>query len=169
MDNGQFLNSSSIVHYPLSIHCQNSTFYDAAITPNTNMIRATTEAMAAVIGGCDSLTIHGFEEVFSPKKNDEFSERIARNISVLMQEEAHLDKTFDASAGSYFIENLTNDLANSAWANSAVVRKRGQPCSLTIRRRKTPFAPKCGIFWPPPCPLASATKSTTACISARPT
>ncbi len=46
-----------------SIHTQTSTFYDAVATPYTNLLRATTEAMAAVIGGCDALTVHPYNTV----------------------------------------------------------------------------------------------------------
>jgi methylmalonyl-CoA mutase len=90
-----------------------SPFYDAAITPYTNLLRATTEAMSAVMGGCDVLTVRPFDDVYQP--SSEFSERVARNISVILSEEAHLDKTADPSAGSYYIEKLTLELAEAAW------------------------------------------------------
>ncbi|RRB02376.1 methylmalonyl-CoA mutase family protein [Larkinella rosea] len=95
------------------IHAQTSTFYDSTATPYNNLLRATTEAMAAVIGGCDSLTIHPYDAVF--EEPDAFSNRIARNISILLKEEAHLDKTLDPSAGSYYLETLTKQLVGSAW------------------------------------------------------
>lgn len=98
---------------PCYIHAQTSTFYDAAITANTNLLRATTEAMSAVIGGCDTLTVHPFDATL--KAPDDFSERIARNISTLLKEEGHLDKSVDAAAGSYYLENLTLQLADAAW------------------------------------------------------
>jgi len=105
------------------IQAHTSTFYDAAITPNTNMLRATTEAMSAVIGGCDVLTVHAFDATF--KESDEFSERIARNISTLLKDEAHLDKTADPAAGSYFIENLTLQLIDAAWTLFLEVESKG--------------------------------------------
>jgi methylmalonyl-CoA mutase len=98
---------------PCYIHAQTSTFYDAAITSNTNLLRATTEAMSAVIGGCDTLTVHPFDAAL--KAPDDFSERIARNISTVLKEEGHLDKSVDAAAGSYYLENLTLQLADAAW------------------------------------------------------
>ncbi|MCU0326007.1 MAG: methylmalonyl-CoA mutase family protein [Spirosomaceae bacterium] len=108
---------------PLFIHAQTSTFYDSTLTANTNMLRATTEAMSAAIGGADAITIHAYDEVF--RESDEFSERIARNISVLMKEEGHLNKSEDASAGSYFIENLTYQLIESAWKLFLEVESKG--------------------------------------------
>jgi methylmalonyl-CoA mutase len=95
-----------------SIHCETSSFYNAAITPHTNMLRATTEAMSAIIGGCDALTIKAFDESF--KESNEFSKRIAKNISIILKEESYFDKVIDPSAGSYFIENLTLKIANEA-------------------------------------------------------
>ncbi|MFN3848234.1 MAG: methylmalonyl-CoA mutase subunit beta [Spirosomataceae bacterium] len=108
---------------PLFIHAQTSSFYDSTLTANTNMLRATTEAMSAAIGGVDAITVHAYDEVF--RESDEFSERIARNISILMKEEGHLNKSEDASAGSYFIENLTYQLIESAWKLFLEVESKG--------------------------------------------
>ena len=105
------------------IHAQTSTFYDAAITPNTNMLRATTEAMSAVMGGCDALTVHAYDAVF--QESDEFSERIARNISILLKGESYLDKTVDPAAGSYYLENLTLQLVDAAWALFLAIEEKG--------------------------------------------
>lgn len=105
------------------VHAQTSTFYDAAITPNTNLLRATTEAMSAVIGGCDALTVHAYDATF--RTPDEFSERIARNISILLKEESYLDRTLDPAAGSYFLENLTQQLAEAAWSLFLEVEEKG--------------------------------------------
>lgn len=98
----------------VSIHANTSTFYDAAITPYTNMLRATTEAMSAVLGGCDSLSIHAYDDTFS--ESSDFARRIARNVSSVLKEESYLDKIIDPAAGSYYIENLTLQLAQNAWA-----------------------------------------------------
>lgn len=96
------------------IHCQTSSFYDSKLSPYTNMLRATTEAMSAVMGGCDALTVLAYDSVMG-EQNSELGERIARNVSILMREEAHLDKIIDPSAGSYYIENLTYQLSTEAW------------------------------------------------------
>ncbi|RCR69902.1 methylmalonyl-CoA mutase family protein [Larkinella punicea] len=118
-----FYHSSFIIHHSSFIHAQTSTFYDTTATPYNNLLRATTEAMSAVIGGCDALTVHPYNAVFG--EPDEFSTRIARNISILLKEEAHLDKTLDPSAGSYYLETLTNELVESAWALFLDVEKQG--------------------------------------------
>lgn len=97
------------------IHCQTSSFFDSTLSPYTNMLRATTEAMSATMGGCDSLTTLPYDSVLETDQKADFGERIAKNVSILMKEEAHLDKTKDPAAGSYYIENLTYQLATSAW------------------------------------------------------
>lgn len=105
------------------IHAQTSFFYSSSATPYTNLIRGTTEAMAAVIGGCDALTVQPYNTVSGDA--DEFAARIARNVSVLLKEESYLDRVADPSAGSYYIENLTHQLAESAWALFLEVEKKG--------------------------------------------
>ncbi len=97
----------------LRIHSSTSTWYQTTLDPYVNMLRATTEAMSAVIAGCDSLTVLPFDSTFRP--SDEFSERIARNVSIILKEEAYLDKAIDPAAGSYYLESLTNQLAAKAW------------------------------------------------------
>lgn len=106
-----------------SIHCQTSAYYDAAITPHTNMLRATTEAMSAIIGGCDAISINAFDESFSTP--DDFSRRIARNISIILKEESYFDKVIDPSAGSYFIENLTHQIAENTLQILEVIENKG--------------------------------------------
>ncbi|WP_233555639.1 methylmalonyl-CoA mutase family protein [Pontibacter oryzae] len=97
----------------LRIHSATSSWYQTTLDPYVNMLRTTTEAMAAVIAGCDSLTVSPFDSTF--KASDEFSERIARNVSTILKEEAYLDKAIDPAAGSYYLESLTNALAQKAW------------------------------------------------------
>ncbi|MFD1144402.1 methylmalonyl-CoA mutase family protein [Larkinella insperata] len=116
--NAPLLNQQS-----LFVHAQTSTFHDATATPYTNLLRGTTEAMAAVIGGCNALTVHPYDTVFD--EPGAFSGRIARNVSILLKEEAHLDKTLDPAAGSYYLETLTHQLAESAWALFLAVEDRG--------------------------------------------
>lgn len=105
------------------VHAQTSTFYDAKATPNTNLLRSTTEAMAAVIGGADVLTVHPFDTVLTTPSA--FSERIARNVSVLLKAESYLDKVADPSAGSYYVETLTQQLTESAWTLFLELEKQG--------------------------------------------
>ncbi|HEX3748421.1 MAG TPA: methylmalonyl-CoA mutase family protein [Bryobacteraceae bacterium] len=71
----------------------------------TNLLRATTEALSAVIGGCDRLTVEPFG----------FDPHLAENVQHILQEEAHLDAVADPAGGSYYIEALTDLLAREGW------------------------------------------------------
>ncbi|MDP2424133.1 MAG: methylmalonyl-CoA mutase family protein [Bacteroidales bacterium] len=87
----------------------NKTVYD----PYVNILRSTTETMAAAIGGVDSITVNPFDAPF--KEADDFSRRIARNQQILLREESYLDKVIDPAAGSYYIEQLTAKIATHTW------------------------------------------------------
>jgi methylmalonyl-CoA mutase len=97
----------------------NKTLYDAHV----NMLRLTTEAMAAVLGGCNSLLVKPFDAAF--REPDEFSERIARNTQAMLKEEAYLDKVADPAAGSYYIETLTHSLVEHAWKHFLDIEDQG--------------------------------------------
>ncbi|MES2731202.1 MAG: methylmalonyl-CoA mutase subunit beta [Bacteroidota bacterium] len=101
---------------PVFIHAQTSAYYQATLEPYTNLLRGTTEAMAAAIGGCNALTVLPFDVPAGAGSSTEFSQRIARNVSTILREEVYLDKVIDPSAGSYYLENLTYQLANQAWS-----------------------------------------------------
>ncbi|MDD2594384.1 MAG: methylmalonyl-CoA mutase family protein [Bacteroidales bacterium] len=87
----------------------NQTVYDAYV----NMLRATTEAMSAAIAGVNYLEVVPYDFAF--RVPTDFSNRIARNVQNILKEESHFNKVVDPAAGSYYIENLTNSLANAAW------------------------------------------------------
>lgn len=97
----------------MNIHAETSFWNMSIYDPYVNMLRSATEAMSAILGGVDALTIKPFDAAF--KESTEFSERMARNQQIILKEESHFGKVTDASAGSYFIENLTNDIADEAW------------------------------------------------------
>ncbi len=97
----------------------NKTIYDEYV----NLLRTSTESMSSVLGGIDSLTINPFNSVY--EEPTEFSERLARNQQLLLKEESYLDKVVDPGAGSYYIENLTNSLADQAWKLFLEVQENG--------------------------------------------
>ena len=97
----------------MDIHCVTSEWNKTVYDPYVNMLRTQTEAMSAALGGTDSLTVEPFDIVF--RQPDEFSERIARNQQLILKEEAYFDKVADPAAGSYYIENLTNLIAENSW------------------------------------------------------
>ena len=98
---------------PLTLHAQTSTWNKTISDVYVNMLRSTTEAMSAVIGGCDALSVLPYNDFFT--EPDNFSRRIARNVSTLLKEESYLDKVIDAGSGAYYIENLTHTLAKQSW------------------------------------------------------
>ena len=97
----------------------NMTVYDAHV----NLLRSQTEAMSAALAGVDSITVRPFDKICQTP--DDFSERIARNQQLLLKEECHLDKVVDPSAGSYYVEVLTNSLADVAWKLFLEVEEKG--------------------------------------------
>ncbi len=105
------------------IHAETSQWNMTSFDPYVNMLRSQTEAMSAVLAGVDSLTVMPFDTAF--KKSDDFSERIARNQQLLLKEESHLDKVVDPGAGSYYIENLTDAIAEQAWKLFLAVEEKG--------------------------------------------
>ncbi len=92
--------------------------------PNTNMIRAATQALSAVVGGADRLYILPANAALG-ETSTSFARRIARNVQHLLQMESHVDKVSDNAAGSYYIEKLTNVLAEKAWAKFQEIEAQG--------------------------------------------
>ncbi len=95
------------------IHGKTTEYNQTIIDPYVNILRATTEAFSAVIGGVDALTTCPFDQVFNVPDN--FSRRIARNTQIILKEESHLDHVIDPAAGSFFVESLTAQIAESVW------------------------------------------------------
>jgi methylmalonyl-CoA mutase len=95
------------------IHCTTQKWNMTVYDPYVNILRSTTEAMSAVLGGADSLSIRPFDSIF--KKPESFSNRIARNTQAILKEEVYFDRVADPAAGSYYIESLTNSIATEAW------------------------------------------------------
>ncbi|MEN6619511.1 MAG: methylmalonyl-CoA mutase family protein [Rikenellaceae bacterium] len=97
----------------------NQTVYDSYV----NMLRDTTEAMSAAIAGVDSLEVLPFDYQYC--EPGEFSNRIARNVQIILKEESHFDKVTDPAAGSYYVENLTASVAEEAWKLFKQVEEKG--------------------------------------------
>ncbi|HRS54232.1 MAG TPA: methylmalonyl-CoA mutase family protein [Bacteroidales bacterium] len=110
-------------HNDIKVHAVNNSWNKSIYDPYVNMLRTTTEAMAAILGGCDSMTITPFDTTFSEGSN--FSYRIARNQQLILKLEAYFDKIADSAGGSYYIENLTNILAEAAWELFKKIEEKG--------------------------------------------
>lgn len=89
----------------MTLHARTAPINKSYADPHTNMLRATTEAMSAAIGGCESLMVHPLG----------FDEHLAVNIQRILAEETHLNVVADPAGGSYYIEALTASLARAAW------------------------------------------------------
>ena len=89
----------------MNLHVRTTQLNKSLVDPYTNVLRVTTEAMSAAIGGCDTLTVKPFG----------FDEHLALNVQRVLAEEAHLNEVVDPAGGSYYIESLTNSLAREAW------------------------------------------------------
>jgi len=91
------------------IHAFSKIWTKSEYEPHSNMLKGTTSAMSAILGGCDSLTTQAEDQT------SEWMTRIARNISSILREEAHFSTVADPTAGSYYLEKLIDRLAQDAW------------------------------------------------------
>lgn len=105
------------------VHGETSEWNKSVYDPYVNMLRTQTESMSAVLGGLDSFTVKPFDSVYA--ESSVFSERIARNQQLLLKEESHLGKIADPAAGSYYIESLTESIADEAWKLFLAVEDKG--------------------------------------------
>ncbi len=97
----------------LRTHCQTSGVSLQAQDPYNNVVRTAYEALAAVLGGTQSLHTNALDEAIALPT--EFSARIARNTQLILQEETGVTRTVDPLAGSYFVETATLQMADAAW------------------------------------------------------
>ena len=105
------------------INATTSTYNQTLFDSYVNLLRSQTEAMSAALGGVHSMVVAPFDGVY--EKPTDFSERIARNQQLLIKEESHFDRIVDPSAGSYYIEHLTDALAQEAWKIFLKVEEEG--------------------------------------------
>ena len=97
-------------HFLVSPSKRNKTLYDY----NVNLLRTTTECMSAIIGGADAIANLPYDALYH--KDNEFGNRIARNQLLILKHESYFDKVNNPADGSYYIENLTNQIAEKALA-----------------------------------------------------
>lgn len=82
--------------------------------PHVNMLRATAEGFAAVLGQVDSMTTAGYDDIFGSQS--ELSRRLARNTQLILRDEMHGNKVIDPAGGSWYVEQLTSELVEGAWS-----------------------------------------------------
>jgi len=107
----------------LRTHCQTSGVSLTEQDPYNNVVRTTIEALAAVLGGTQSLHTNAFDEALGLPTD--FSARIARNTQLIIAEETGVSRTVDPLGGSYYIEALTTELVDAAWALIGEVEELG--------------------------------------------
>ena len=107
----------------IHIHATTAQWNKSVYDPYVNMLRTTTESMAAALGTADSVTTLPFDRSY--RDADDFSSRIARNQQLVLKEESYLDKIADPAGGSYYIETLTESIAKHAWDLFLQVEEKG--------------------------------------------
>ena len=107
----------------IHIHAVTSSYNKTLFDPHVNMLRTTTEAFSAIMGGIDSLHVSPFDETFSIP--DDFSRRIARNTQIILNEESYFSTPVDPAGGSYYVETLSIELAKLAWKHFQEIERDG--------------------------------------------
>jgi methylmalonyl-CoA mutase len=105
------------------IYARTSRWNETIFDPHVNVLRGTTEAMSAVLGGADSVAVAPFDECY--KSPDDASRRLARNTQVLLKQEALLSRVADAGAGSYCLEVITDFIAREGWKRMQAIEAAG--------------------------------------------
>lgn len=111
-----------------TIHAVTSKAMMSQRDPWVNMLRTTLAAFAAGVGGADTVLVETFDAAIDgglPGTAVTFSRRMARNTQLLLLEESHLGRVIDPSGGSWFVEDLTDQLAQQAWAKFQELESRG--------------------------------------------
>jgi len=117
------LEAYGMTEHPMHIHAVTSSYTKTFYDPWVNILRTTTEAFAAIAGGCDSLSITPYDCIATPP--DEFASRLARNQQLILREEAHMEHVIDPAGGSYYIESLTEELAQAGWKFFLEIEEQG--------------------------------------------
>ncbi|MDR1985055.1 MAG: methylmalonyl-CoA mutase family protein [Prevotellaceae bacterium] len=107
----------------MHIHAVTSAWLQTIYDSYVNMLRGTTESMSAAIAGVDSMEVLPFNKPF--EKSTDFSDRIARNVQIILKEESYFDKVVDPAAGSYYVEELTKLIADEAWKLFKTIEDKG--------------------------------------------
>lgn len=107
----------------VTLNCPTSYRIMAKRDPWTNILRTTIACAGAALGGADAIVVLPF--TFALGKPDAFARRVARNIQIVCQEESHLGRVNDPAGGSWYVENLTDEMAKKAWEIFQDIEARG--------------------------------------------
>lgn len=111
-----------------TVHAASSLPMMAQRDPWVNMLRTTLAAFSAGVGGADTVLVHPFDVAIPngfPGTSSTFARRIARNTQLLLLEESHIGRVLDPAGGSWFVEDLTAQLAEQAWKHFQDIESRG--------------------------------------------
>lgn len=111
-----------------TLHAETSLPMMTQRDPWVNMLRCTLAAFGAGVGGADTVLVHPFDVAIAgglPGTATSFARRIARNTQLLLLEESHVGRVLDPAGGSWFVEDLTEELAQHAWQHFQAVEARG--------------------------------------------
>jgi methylmalonyl-CoA mutase len=128
-------------HAKAQIYARSAQWDRTIYDPQVNILRATTEAMSAVLGGADSVCVAPFDGCY--RHANESSRRLARNTQIILKQEAELARVADPGGGSYYLEALTDSIARKAWKllqdveASGVDGKAADSIAQTLAVRKT--------------------------------
>jgi len=109
--------------YSCTISSSTSSFNKSILDVHTNVIRTSTEALSAVLGGVDIINISPFDAIREDHNNLSF--RVAKNIGVILKEECNLLNVIDPVSGSYYIDFLCSELINKAWSLFCDIEDQG--------------------------------------------
>lgn len=112
----------------LHLFAATSIWHQTRLDPYVNLLRGTSQAFSAVLGGVDGLRVDPFDAPFGLP--DRFSRRIARNIQLILRDEAHLTEVVDPAGGSWTVEHLTRELSTRAWAEFQRIEAAGGMLAL---------------------------------------
>jgi len=107
----------------ISIHARTSSRTQTIYDPYVNMLRDTSQAFSAVLGGVDSLHVAPFDE--RKGLSSAFSKRIAKNVQLILKEECHLTMPIDPVGGTWSIEKMTDQLCHKAWERFQLIQQKG--------------------------------------------
>ncbi len=119
---GEIISCFGVKSTDISTLSSSSQWSKSLFDSNVNMLRNTTEAMSAILGGTNDILINPHDSSF--KESNEFSHRIALNISALLKEESYFDKVVDPAAGSYYIEEITKEIAEKSYTLFQEIEKQ---------------------------------------------
>jgi methylmalonyl-CoA mutase len=107
----------------IRVHARTSRRILTKRDPWVNLLRTTIGSFAAAVGGADQITVLPFDDVIGP--SDDFARRVARNTQIVLADEVHLGRVIDAAGGSFYVETLTRQLAEMAWAAFQSIEEQG--------------------------------------------